>query len=427
MARQKSTHVDSAKAVGQRIRDLRIAAGLLQRDLSFPGCTPAYISRVEVGARIPSLQLLEELGQRLGVSAEFLARGGAPKRDQLALADAQLAQRLGRSEEARLAFAQLVESSDSSVKKAAHLSLGQIALSSGDPEGAIGHLETYESLPPKTIDAAAVEALTDAYWLRGERAKALTFLQERLDSTREDPITAFRISVFLANALIDSARFDEAVRVLSEAEGLLGAAPDPIALARLLWAESRMQVARGASDAAARYAEEALAIIKGTEHAEYAARARQLIAFIELERGNANRALDLLEEAAPLIEMAGDRPAAAKFRVERARALAATGRNEEARELAESLVRETEELAPVDAARALAVLAKVLADSGDPERAIGLYEAAANALADLEEAPMLVNVYTEWSDLLAEAGRTEEAFSVARRALGSRVGAKNPT
>jgi transcriptional regulator with XRE-family HTH domain len=43
--------------------------------LSFPGCSPAYISRIEAGDRIPSLQLLREMGQRLGVSEDYLATG----------------------------------------------------------------------------------------------------------------------------------------------------------------------------------------------------------------------------------------------------------------------------------------------------------------------------------------------------------------
>jgi transcriptional regulator with XRE-family HTH domain len=114
VARQKSTHVDSAKAVGERIRRARLDAGLRQRDLAFQGCTPAYISRVEAGARIPSLQLLEEIGRRLGVSAVFLARGGAPSRERLDLADAQLAQRLGEVDEAREIFLRLTSSSDDS-------------------------------------------------------------------------------------------------------------------------------------------------------------------------------------------------------------------------------------------------------------------------------------------------------------------------
>src|SRR6188508_1110194 len=75
MPRQKSTHVDSPAAVGERLKVAREKAGLSQRQLSFPGCSPAYISRIESGDRIPSLQLLRELGRQLGVSEDYLATG----------------------------------------------------------------------------------------------------------------------------------------------------------------------------------------------------------------------------------------------------------------------------------------------------------------------------------------------------------------
>lgn len=76
MPRQKSQHVDSPAACGKRVRYARTAAGLSLRDLSFTGCSAAYISRIERGERTPSIQILRELGRRLGgVSENFLATG----------------------------------------------------------------------------------------------------------------------------------------------------------------------------------------------------------------------------------------------------------------------------------------------------------------------------------------------------------------
>src|SRR6185312_8668522 len=101
MPRQKSTHVDSPAAVGERLRVARIKASLSQRQLSFPGCSPAYISRIESGDRIPSLQLLRELGRRLGVSEDYLATGSEFSGDLGgALVEAEVALRLNDLEEA---------------------------------------------------------------------------------------------------------------------------------------------------------------------------------------------------------------------------------------------------------------------------------------------------------------------------------------
>jgi transcriptional regulator with XRE-family HTH domain len=69
------SHVDDPAAVGQRLKDARLAAGLSQRQLSFPGCSAAYISRLEAGDRVPSLQLLRKLAAKLNADEQFLATG----------------------------------------------------------------------------------------------------------------------------------------------------------------------------------------------------------------------------------------------------------------------------------------------------------------------------------------------------------------
>lgn len=75
MPRSLTTHIDSPKAFGQRLIQARAGAGLSQRQLAFPGCTAAYISRLEAGARTPSMQLINELAERLDVPAKWLATG----------------------------------------------------------------------------------------------------------------------------------------------------------------------------------------------------------------------------------------------------------------------------------------------------------------------------------------------------------------
>jgi transcriptional regulator with XRE-family HTH domain len=69
------SHVDDPAAVGRRLKDARLAAGLSQRQLSFPGCSAAYISRLEAGDRVPSLQLLRKLATKLNADEQYLATG----------------------------------------------------------------------------------------------------------------------------------------------------------------------------------------------------------------------------------------------------------------------------------------------------------------------------------------------------------------
>jgi transcriptional regulator with XRE-family HTH domain len=73
--RERIPHVDDPVAVGRRLTEAREAVGLSQRELAFPGCSAAYISRIERGERIPSLQVMRELARRMGVSEALLAYG----------------------------------------------------------------------------------------------------------------------------------------------------------------------------------------------------------------------------------------------------------------------------------------------------------------------------------------------------------------
>jgi transcriptional regulator with XRE-family HTH domain len=100
--------VDDPVAVGRRLREARIVAGLSQRELAFSGCSAAYVSRIEQGERIPSLQVLRELAERCDTTEAQLAWGREDLDDEVsrqirALREAQA----GSKEERRAAYAAL--------------------------------------------------------------------------------------------------------------------------------------------------------------------------------------------------------------------------------------------------------------------------------------------------------------------------------
>src|SRR5215831_12693977 len=109
MSKRGWPHVDSPQAVGMRLKEARLAAGLSQRELAFPGCTAVYICRIERGDRVPSLQVLRELARRVGVEEDFLATGSAhaPETDKLLEADVAL--RLDQLELAEHLYTQALE------------------------------------------------------------------------------------------------------------------------------------------------------------------------------------------------------------------------------------------------------------------------------------------------------------------------------
>jgi len=108
------SHVDDPAAVGRRLKEARLAAGLSQRQLSFPGCSAAYISRLEAGDRVPSLQLLRKLAAKLNADEQYLATGverieQAPPE----FVEAEVAHRLGDHELAKERYEQVLESTSS--------------------------------------------------------------------------------------------------------------------------------------------------------------------------------------------------------------------------------------------------------------------------------------------------------------------------
>jgi transcriptional regulator with XRE-family HTH domain len=63
------------ESIADRLRRLRMERGMSQRDLSSPGVSYAYISRIEAGARTPSVKAMRLLAQKLGVTVEQLETG----------------------------------------------------------------------------------------------------------------------------------------------------------------------------------------------------------------------------------------------------------------------------------------------------------------------------------------------------------------
>jgi transcriptional regulator with XRE-family HTH domain len=63
------------ETIGERLRRLRVERGLSQRQLSTDRAGYAYISRIEAGTRNPSVKVLRELADKLGVNAHYLETG----------------------------------------------------------------------------------------------------------------------------------------------------------------------------------------------------------------------------------------------------------------------------------------------------------------------------------------------------------------
>lgn len=426
MPRQPSTHVDDPVAVGQRLRQAREAAGLTQRELSFVGCTAAYVSRIEAGARVPSLQILREFARRLDVDVEYLATG-RPNDDGLSseLLEAEVALRLGDEERAAELYESARESADSPAARArAELGLGRLALRRGELAEGVALLEQAldsDELGPGDASAAA-NALGRSYAAHGRYDEAFALFDRFLEAARRrgDHFDQVRFALLLANAYIDHGDYGRAHAALGGVLDLARQTIDPMVRASLYWSQSRVHHLQGEADRAAEYARLALATLKASEQTLEAARALLLLAFIENDRGNPEAALELVDEGEPIVTAAGQTTDAAMFTIERARALSALGEAEAAVELLLGIGPRLAAASPGDAARAYSAVADIYRNQGDTARALELYELA------VEQAPIadtyVVATLTAMAEIYEEQGATERALALLKQALAARTG-----
>src|SRR5437016_2561946 len=75
--------------LGERLRQLRVSAGMTQTELAGERFSKEYVSQIERGKTRPTRETIEWLAQRLGVDAGFLANGVSA--DERGKVDAALA------------------------------------------------------------------------------------------------------------------------------------------------------------------------------------------------------------------------------------------------------------------------------------------------------------------------------------------------
>jgi tetratricopeptide (TPR) repeat protein len=95
----RTTAAPRIPRLGERVRQLRVAAGLTQTDLAGDRFSKEYISQIERGKTRPTTETVEWLALRLGVDSGFLASGVSA--DERAKAEAILARADALSQEHR--------------------------------------------------------------------------------------------------------------------------------------------------------------------------------------------------------------------------------------------------------------------------------------------------------------------------------------
>jgi transcriptional regulator with XRE-family HTH domain len=422
MPRSLTTHIDSPKEVGRRLKEARDRAALSQRQLAFPGCTAAYISRLEAGARVPSLQMVNQLAARLDVSGSWLATGvDTPLAEPNDLIEAEVALRLGELQQAEELYAAHVDAADSA-RPAALAGLGQIAFRRGRVDEAIALLEQAFALRHRRAlaDPGLVDTLGRAYARAGSLEHAIAILERaRAEAAEAEAVVEeLRFAVLLSNALIDTGELGRAEAVLARVIQIADDSGDPVAAARLYWSQSRLHSRRREPQLAGRYARRALEILERTENDSYVAMAYHLAAHAEVEAGNGAEALALLERGRGLFGRDLGARDDARFSTVEARALVLVGRARDAARVAANALELLDVLGPGDRGLAYVALADVFRTASDNDRAKMLLGQALELLVDHGPKSAL-DAARPLADLLEADGDTAGALAVLKRATSA--------
>jgi tetratricopeptide (TPR) repeat protein len=426
----------ATESVGARLKRLRLQRGFSQRDLSSPGVSYAYISRIEAGARTPSVKALRKLAQKLGVSVEYLETG-KDIRDvddrELRLADAELELRLAENTaEAERKLSELLDEAvgagDFVSATRARLALGLVAASRGNHLDAVerleGVLETAEISPTSRPDVYAT--LGQSFASLGAPERAVRLFERCLAELAkpENAATHIWFATLLSYALTDAGEYERAREVVREA--LTGAEidVDPYSRMRLYWSKARLAAIEGRSAEALESIREAIALLKTTDDSLHLARAYLMSAGIEASEGDADTARLHLDNAKRLLGPASQPVDRAMLLIGRSRVAALEGDGDKAVEHARAAIDILGTTHASEQGAAVWALARGLGLQADVEAAIDTYRRAVDVLSVHGQRHDAGTAALEWSALLREHGRADEAEPILRRAYDLGVDAE---
>jgi tetratricopeptide (TPR) repeat protein len=419
-----------AETIGQRLRRLRAERGLSQRELSAPGVSYAYISRIEAGARRPSVKALRLLARKLGVSAEYLETGSEihdGERRELRIVDAELRLRLGgevehAEHEFDAVLREATEAGDVATAARARIGLGLLAFDSSDNARAAELLE--QSVESGTVSPVAnpevFATLGRAWAALGEAERAVALFERCRELVAEeapdDQTLAVRFASYLSAALTDLGDYERAQEVLRGAVRTSDELSDPHVRVRLYWSLGRVAGNAGRPQVSLGYFRRAVALLEATEHTQHLGRAHLSCAWVLIAGDEPQEAAAHLAEAESLFGPAAGQADMVMLRRHQAELAHRLGDAETAVERAHESIRLAGDAYPGERGNSWLVIAEARAAEGATAEAERAFAEAAQLL-DRHGAPReRAGCYRAWGRLLRDEGREAEALDVLERA-----------
>ena len=425
----KSARPLPGETVGERLKRLRLERGLSQRELAAPGVSYAFISRIESGARQPSVKALRQLARKLQVTPTYLETGREVdelEERELRLADAELALRLGGRDKAEARLQELVgealEAGETAIAARAQIALALAVDERGDHAAAVALFEEAFALErPSPLDRLDVFfTLGRAYGALGRVDNEIALYENCLAEVKqvspEGTSTQTRYRILLSYALSDAGYLGAAEQTLREALHEASDDDDPYMRIRAYWSLARLSEMEGRSSTALRYARRAIALLEATEDDIHHARARLLAAWIMNSAGDAKGARAQLEHAEQLFAGSANADDLAMLKIELARTETLQGDGGTASRLAlEAIDMLGDQQGPI-AGTAFWALAAGLALQDEIDASSDAFERAIELLSTHHRWREATEACRAWAAMLRNAGRHEQALEVLERA-----------
>jgi tetratricopeptide (TPR) repeat protein len=419
-----------ARMLGARLRKLRLARGMTQKQVAGGRYTHAYISSIEAGRRIPSRDALETFAGALGVQVDELVTGrptDLEARLEVRLHEARIELSAGGLDEADVALRRVVKDASRyelpELEARAEEALGLVLERRGKPEDALERYRRAEQIledhaAPARADAVAGKAR--CFEALGDVRYAIHLLESLLEELERagltDPDALARLHASLVDAYLDAGLYSRAAESAAELDRLAPRVTDPLRVAQMHLNVARLYLGEGRfeeADRSLRRAEESYRALQLQAETGYAHLAR---GYVLSRRERLDEAHAELERAREVFESAGDGKDLTRTLNELGRVERLRGDAEHARALLErsiGLLGTTDTPILAWAHRELGVTI-----AGDDPReaekhirfAIELYERA-------QQTAEVAVTYRALGDLLAERGSRDEAAEAYRTGI----------
>ncbi|MFY1632441.1 helix-turn-helix domain-containing protein [Solwaraspora sp. WMMB335] len=418
----------------RRLRALRVARNMTQRELARGSLSVSYISLLEAGRRSPKPEVLRDLAEALGCSVAELTgevEAVATRPATLTLSYGRLAIEAGDPGEAERQFSTVLAAAppDPLTRTEAELGLARALAEQGRLAEAA---QQYESLLRDNADGPAFVASLGMVisWIRclyelGELTRVVEVgmgTLERVDRIGAwESEDAIRLLATVAAAHAELGDLRQAERLLREGMERADRIGSPRARAAVLWNASQIACEQGSYREALELAEEALAFFRSDRDRRSAARLLTAYGCILLSHAppRLGEARSAFERALHELTEIGGGIDRGYVLTELSRTLLLEGDVAGAVRSARRSLDELGGQAHLERARAQMALAAALAAADEPDESRETFAEAAQTLSRLNASRQASRAWAELGEMLAEAGDPVGAVDAFRKATAA--------